>query len=66
MQNQELINLYHLAFREFAVSALWNVAPVDQPTAADALAITAALRTHGGMDGRRLAEQIEGVCRAAH
>ncbi len=38
--------------------------PVDQPTQADALAITQALRTHGRMDGRRLAERIEALCRA--
>jgi hypothetical protein len=38
--------------------------PVDHPTPADALVITRALRTHGGMDGRRLAEQIESLCDA--
>jgi len=38
--------------------------PVKEPTAADALAITKALRTHGRMDGRRLAERIEELCRA--
>ncbi len=36
---------------------------VEQPTRADALAITGALRTHGHMDGRRLAERIERICR---
>jgi hypothetical protein len=34
--------------------------PVKQPTSADALATTGALR----MDGRRLAESIEALCRA--
>ncbi len=38
--------------------------PVETPTPADALAITGALRTHGRMDGRRLAERIEALCRA--
>jgi len=38
--------------------------PVEQPTPADALAITKALRTHGRIDGRRLAERIEELCRA--
>jgi len=33
--------------------------PIAEPTPADALAITNALRVHGGMDGRRLAERIE-------
>ena len=39
---------------------------VRRATPADALAITKALRTHGGMHGRRLAEHIEQVCHAAH
>ncbi len=39
---------------------------VTAPTADDALAITQALRTHGQMDGRRLAEQIEKLCGADH
>jgi hypothetical protein len=43
---------------------LWNMRPAEEPTPADALAITAALRTHGRMDGRRLAERIEEICRA--
>src|SRR5207249_3422300 len=30
---------------------------IDNPTPADALAITRALRTHGGMDGRPLANR---------
>jgi hypothetical protein len=40
--------------------------PLDDPSPADALAITRALRTHGGMEGRRLAEQIERICGATH
>jgi hypothetical protein len=31
---------------------------------ADALAITRALRSHGSMDGRRLAERIDELSRA--
>jgi hypothetical protein len=58
--------LYRRAFAEYGPRALWNMRPVESPTAADALAITRALRTHGGMDGRRLAEQIEGLCSAPH
>jgi len=57
--------LYRRAFAEYGPRALWNMSPVEKPTPADALAITRALRTHGGMDGRRLAEQIERLCRAA-
>lgn len=56
--------LYVQAFRDYRAVALWNLRPVDDPTAADALAITAALRTRGRMDGRRLAERIEALCRA--
>lgn len=58
--------LYSRAFAEYGTQALWNMRPIADPTPADALAITRALRTHGGMDGRRLAEQIERLCRASH
>ena len=63
-RTKEIKELYGQAFREFGTVALWNMRPVKEPTPADALAITAALRTHGRMDGRRLAERIEAVCRA--
>jgi hypothetical protein len=59
-------NLYRRAFAQYRTQALWNMRPIEDPTPADALAITKALRTHGGMEGRRLAEQIERVCRAPH
>jgi hypothetical protein len=55
--------LYYRAFEEYGTRALWNMRPVENPTKADALAITKALRTHGGMDGLRMAEQIEKQCR---
>lgn len=63
-QSPEFVTLYRLAFADYGVKALWNMRLVDDPTPADALVITPALRTHGGMDGRRLAERIEGLCRA--
>ena len=50
-------------FAEYGTQALWNMRSIEDPTPADALAITKALRTHGGMEGRRLAERIEMVCR---
>jgi hypothetical protein len=56
--------LYRQAFQDYGTIALWNMRPAAAPTPADALAITAALRTHGRMDGRRLAERIEALCRA--
>jgi len=60
----DIASLYRRAFDAFGARALWNMRPVDAPTAADAMAITQALRTHGGMEGRRLAERIEPLCRA--
>ncbi len=63
---EDLPTLYRLAFAEYGTQALWNMRPMEAPTPADALAITRALRTHGGMDGRRLAEQIERICGASH
>ena len=63
---EDFISLYRRAFSDYATQALWNLCPVANPSPADALAITRALRTHGGMDGRRLAERIEKLCRAPH
>jgi len=57
--------LYQKAFTEFGVRALWNRAPVSEPTPEDALAIARALRVEGDLAARRLAEQIEKACRAA-
>ena len=56
--------LYERDFQEFSTVALWNMHLIEKPTPADTLAITAALRTHGRMIGRRLAERIEALCRA--
>jgi len=64
MQPEDLVGLYRRAFAEHGVRALWNMRPVEKPTPADALAITRALRTHGRMEGRRLAERIEELCLA--
>lgn len=61
---EDLASLYRRAFEVYGIRALWNMHPVKEPTPAEALAITQALRTHGGMDGRRLAERIEELCRA--
>jgi hypothetical protein len=64
LQPEDLAGLYRRAFADYGARALWNMRPVDHPTAADALAVTKALRTHGRMDGRRLAERIERLCHA--
>ena len=66
LQPDDVANLYRRAFAEYGAQALWNMRPIKDPAPADALAITKALRTHGGMEGRRLAEEIESVCRASH
>lgn len=63
---ETFVSLYRRAFADYGTQALWNMHAIEHPTPADALAITRALRTHGGMEGRRLAEQIESVCRAPH
>jgi hypothetical protein len=65
-QQETIQSLYRRAFTEYGTRALWNMRPIENPGRADALAITKALRTHGGIDGRRLAEQIEKACRAPH
>jgi hypothetical protein len=65
-QRKEIERLYRQAFAEYGAVALWNMRPVEHPTPGAALAITPALRTHGSMAGRRLAEDIERLCRAAH
>jgi hypothetical protein len=64
-RTREIEALYRRAFREFGTIALWSMRPVAAPTTADVLAITQALRTHGTMAGRRLAERIEELCHAA-
>ncbi len=61
---QALKHLYHQAFRAFGVTALWNLREIDDPTPAEALAITRQLRVEGDMRARRLAESIERACRA--
>ena len=61
---QEFVKLYRRAFAEYGTQALWNMRPIEDPSRSDALAITKALRTHGGKSGRRLAERIERLCRA--
>ena len=65
-QPDDFASLYRRAFEDFGASALWSSRPVLDPTPADALAITRSLRVEGDMGARRLAEQIEQACRAAH
>jgi hypothetical protein len=55
--------LYHRAFVEYGVRALWNIKRFDEPTLEQALAITRQLKTEGDLSARQLAEEIE---RAVH
>lgn len=64
-RTKQIQMLYRTAFKENGAVALWNMQPVNEPTSAHTLAITKALRTCGRMHGRRPAEQIEELCRAA-
>jgi hypothetical protein len=61
----EFETLYHRAFADYKLRALWNVRELDHPTAEQALTITRSLRIEGDLNARRLAEQIEQACRAA-
>ncbi len=61
----EVTRLYHQAFAEFGVRALWNWREVDAPTITQALAIANSLRSEGNRAARALAIQIEQACRAA-
>ena len=56
--------LYHEAFQLYRAVALWNVRHREAPSAEVALLIAKPLRIYAGMDGRRLAERIEGLCHA--
>jgi len=60
---EEIARLYRQAFADYGAVALWNLAPAENPSPGAALAITPALRTHGSMEGRRLAEALERLCR---
>lgn len=58
-------SLYHRAFAEHGLRALWNIRELEHPTAEEALLITRHLRIEGNLNARSLAEQIEQACRAA-
>jgi hypothetical protein len=61
----EIARLYHQAFRDFGVQALWSRRPSARPTIAQALVIAENLRSEGNLQSRALASQIEQACRAA-
>ena len=61
----EIVPLYHRAFAEFGVRALWSRKPADRPTITQALTVADALRAEGDLRARALAVEIEAKCRAA-
>ena len=62
---EAFVSLYRRAFAEYGTQALWNKRLLEEPTREDALVVARALRIEGDSEARRLAEQIEQVCRAA-
>jgi hypothetical protein len=56
--------LYHRAFADHRLRALWNLREFEHPTPEESLAITRGLRMEGDLNPRRLAEQIERACNA--
>jgi hypothetical protein len=62
---EDFATLYHRAFREYGIQALWFLRKLEHPTPEEALVITRSLRVEGDLGARRLAEQIEQACRAA-
>ena len=65
-QKEDYVSLYRRAFEEYGPRALWNVRKLEDPNPQDALVIARYLRLEGNLAARRLAEQIEEVCRASH
>jgi hypothetical protein len=57
--------LYHRAFADYKLRALWNVRELEHPSAEQAMSIARSLRVEGDLNARRLAEQLEQACRAA-
>jgi len=63
--SEDFSTLYHRAFADYKLRALWSVRELEHPTAAEAFLIARSLRVEGDLDARRLAEQLERACRAA-
>lgn len=65
LNRSDYLRLYRRAFAEYRVHALWYMRLLENPTPEDALVVARALRIHGDLRARRLAEQIEQACHAA-
>jgi hypothetical protein len=62
---EDFVSLYRRAFAEFGTQALWNKRMLEKPQPEDALVVARALRIEGDRNARKLAEQIEQMCRRA-
>jgi hypothetical protein len=64
--SEDFVSLYRRAFTDYRSRALWNVRELEDPSIEDALVVARYLRLEGNLAARRLAEQIEKTCGAAH
>jgi hypothetical protein len=64
LEGEDFVALYQRAFSDYGTHALWNRRCIAEPTRDDALVVARALRTHGNLDARRLAERLERACSA--
>lgn len=62
-KEDQIKRLYRRAFAEYQAVALWNLKEREDPTADSALVVARALRKEGDISARRLAAQIEELCR---
>jgi hypothetical protein len=60
----EFETLYHRAFADYKLRALWNVRELEHPSPEQALTMARNLRVKGDLSARLLAEQLERACRA--
>jgi hypothetical protein len=52
----EFESVYHPAFSDYKLRALWNVRELEHPSPEEALTIARNLRVEGDLSARRLAE----------
>jgi len=64
-RQSDYVRLYERAFADYRAHALWYMRQVENPAPEDALVVARALRVHGDLPARRLAEEIEQACHAS-
>ena len=62
----DFATLYAYAFDMYGARALWSRRRLDDPTPADTLGVARILRIEGDLAARRLTEEREAACLAAH